>query len=193
MAREGLTVSALVGRTQLNHRTIKGLLAGRQQPHSRTLHRLAAGLNVPVEELFQDAALLRHRLFDRRTNPVVEEVVAEHPQVFHGWTEANFDELASRFGAGGALTRDGALAAARAMNRRRELLSKVTLLLETSEARSRKYSGNTAFDQASSPSSSSSARAGKFLFSISRIIRFPLVYAIRIFRCSFSRASGAGV
>jgi transcriptional regulator with XRE-family HTH domain len=133
MAREGLTLSELVRRSRLNHRTLKDLLAGRQQPQSRTLHRLASSLNVPVEELFQDAALLRHRLFDRQTNPVVEEVVAAEPTLFHGWTSAEFDELYSRFGMGGALTTEGTLEAARSMNRRRELLSKVTLLLETNE------------------------------------------------------------
>ncbi len=134
MARDGLTFSVLVKRTKLNHRTLKELLAGRRQPRLRTLHQLATGLNVPVEELFQDPALLRHKLFDRHTNPVVEETVAAHPQLFHGWTAAEFDELYSRFGTGGALTAQGALTVARATNRRRELLAKATLLLETSEA-----------------------------------------------------------
>ncbi len=133
MAREGLTLSELVRRSGLNHRTLKDLLAGRQQPQSRTLHRLACSLNVSVDELFQDAALLRHRLFDRHTNPIVEEVVAAAPRMFHGWTEAEFDELYSRFGAGGALDERSALEAAQAMNLRRELLSKVTLLMETDE------------------------------------------------------------
>ncbi len=134
MARDGLTFSDLIKRTKLNHRTLKELLAGRRQPRPHTLHQLATGLNVPVEELFQDPALLHHKLFDRHTNPVVEETVAAHPQLFHGWTAAEFDELYSRFGTGGALTTQGALTAARAANRRRELLTKATLLLETSEA-----------------------------------------------------------
>jgi transcriptional regulator with XRE-family HTH domain len=134
MAREGLTFSELVGRSGLNHRTLKGLLSGDRRPQPRTLHRLAASFNVPVEELFQDPALLRHRLFDRQTNPVVDEVVAGNPRLFHGWTQEEFDELYSRFGTGGALTREGTLSAVGAMNRRRELLQKATLLLETSEA-----------------------------------------------------------
>jgi transcriptional regulator with XRE-family HTH domain len=134
MAREGLTFSQLVRCTRLNHRTLKELLAGQRRPQSRTLHWVAISLNVPVEELFQDPALLRHRIFDRRTNPAVDEVIASHPQIFHGWTPAEFDELYSRFGTGGALTPQGALDAARATNRRRELLAKATFLLETSEA-----------------------------------------------------------
>jgi transcriptional regulator with XRE-family HTH domain len=133
MAREGLTLAELLRRSGLNHRTVKGILNGSSQPQPRTLHRLATALGVPVEELFQDAALLRHRLFDRQTNPVVEEVVAAEPQLFHGWTQAEFDELYSRFGAGGALNEAGARAAAEHMNRRRELLNKAALLLETNE------------------------------------------------------------
>jgi len=64
----------------------------------------------------------------------VEEVVSDNPQLFHGWTQAEFDELHSRFGTGGALTDSGAVKAAQAMNRRREILQKVTLLLETNES-----------------------------------------------------------
>ncbi|HEY2759923.1 MAG TPA: helix-turn-helix transcriptional regulator [Pirellulales bacterium] len=134
MARDGLTLAQLIERSKLNHQTLKGLLSGNRQPQPRTLHRLAASLNVPIEELFQDPALLRHRLFDRQTNPVVDEVIADHPQLFHGWTSAEFDELYSRFGTGGALTTEGALAAAGKMNQRRDVLEKVTLLMETSEA-----------------------------------------------------------
>src|SRR5580765_1836768 len=122
MARDALTLADLVQRSGLDHRTLKGILAGRHRPQPRTLHRLAASLNVPVEELFQDAALLRHRLFDRQTNPVVEEVIADNPQLFHGWTQDEFNELYSRFGTGGALTEEGTVQAAQAMNRRRELL-----------------------------------------------------------------------
>lgn len=134
MAREGLTLAELARRSRLHYRTLKDVLAGGHRPRSRTLNRLAAGLKVPIEELFQDPALLRHRLFDRQANPAVEEVVASHPRLFHGWTADEFDELYSRFGTGGSLRPDGTLEVVRAMNRRREILAKVTLLLETSEA-----------------------------------------------------------
>jgi transcriptional regulator with XRE-family HTH domain len=134
MAREGLTLTDVQQRTGLNHRTLKEILAGRRRPQPRTLHQLAAGLDVPVEELYQDAALLRHRLFDRHTNPVVDEVIASQPRLFHGWTPAEFDELYSRFGTGGALTREGTETVVRTMNERRDLHAKVALLLETTEA-----------------------------------------------------------
>jgi len=134
MAREGLTLAELARRSRLNFRTLKRVLRGGQRPRSRTLHQLAAGLKVPVEELFQDPALLRHRTFDRQTNPVVEELVQSRPQWFHGWTEAEFDEIYSRFGMGGALTQQGAQETVASMNRRRDLLAKVKLLWETGEA-----------------------------------------------------------
>src|ERR1700736_716005 len=134
MARLGLTLEALVERSGLDERTLKGILAGTNKPHARTLHRLAAGLGVTTDELFQDPSLLAHRLFDRRTNPVVEEIVSAKPDLFGGWTERDFDELYSRFGTGGALTAAGALEAVRSMNHSREIHRRVALLLESGEA-----------------------------------------------------------
>ena len=118
----------------MDERTIKGILARTSQPHARTLHRLAAGLGVPSDELFQDPSLLAHRLFDRQTNPLVEEVVASQPEQFAGWSQRDFDELYSRFGVGGGLTTEGTLEAVRSMNHNREVHRQVALLLESGEA-----------------------------------------------------------
>lgn len=134
MAREGLTLADVVTATGLCERTLKGLLAGKNKPHARTLHRLAAGLGVPADELFQQPSLLAHRLFDRRTNPLVDEVVGAHPEWFANWTQEDYAELYSRFGTGGALTECGAAQVVQAMNRKREIQKKVALLLETGEA-----------------------------------------------------------
>jgi transcriptional regulator with XRE-family HTH domain len=133
MARDGVSFDNLVERSGVDARTISGLLNGRQQPQSRTLHRLAAALGVSADEFFQDSARLAHRLFDRQTNPVVDEVIAERPELFFDWTEGDFDDLYSRFGTGGALTREGAAAAAEQINRTREVQTKVAVLLETHE------------------------------------------------------------
>src|SRR5262245_21413803 len=97
MARFGLTLHDVVERTGVHERTVRGILNGTKKPHAMSLHRLAAGLGVDTDELFQDPSLLAHRLFDRRTNPVVEEIVAARPDLFQHWTEADFDELYSRF------------------------------------------------------------------------------------------------
>lgn len=134
MARQGLTLDDVVARSGLDERTIKGILGGVHRPHAKTLHRLATGLGADVDELFQDPSLLLHRYFDRRTNPLVDEVVETHGDVFRGWNEADFDELYSRFGTGGALTEDGVLEAARRMQRNRQTHTKLALLLESSEA-----------------------------------------------------------
>jgi transcriptional regulator with XRE-family HTH domain len=134
MAARGLNISGVAGHTGLDARTVRGILRGNKKPHVDTLHRLAEGLQVAVDEFFVDPAQLLYRRFDRQTNPVVAGVLEEHKALFHGWTEADFDELHSRVGTGGALTVEGTLAAAHQMNRRRELHDKLDLLLESSQA-----------------------------------------------------------
>jgi transcriptional regulator with XRE-family HTH domain len=134
LATEGLSVHQVAARTGLDARTIRGILSGSSAPHARTLHRLARGLDVKVDEFFVDPAQLLYRRFDRQTNPLVAEVIESHQALFAGWTEADFDELHSRVGTGGALTIEGALTTVRHMNRKRELHEKLDLLLESSHA-----------------------------------------------------------
>jgi transcriptional regulator with XRE-family HTH domain len=133
MARFGLTQAEVVAATGLDERTVRSLMRGDSQPHARTLHKFASGLGVAVDELFHDA---RHEAsaFDRDTNPAVAEIVRRHPERFAQWTAADFDELYSRVAVGGELTEAGALAAAEAMNRRRELIQHVAVILESREA-----------------------------------------------------------
>jgi transcriptional regulator with XRE-family HTH domain len=135
MARNGLTTQQVAEASGLNLRTVLAILNGESpRPQAKTLHRLAQGLGVDVDELFQNAATLAFRSFDRATNPVVAETIASHPDLYAGWTSADFDELYSRFGTGGSLTIEGTLAATRAMNTKRAVLDKVALLLESNEA-----------------------------------------------------------
>jgi hypothetical protein len=54
--------------------------------------------------------------------------------MFENWSDADFDELFSRFGTGGQLTESGVLAAAEAMNAKRDVLRQVNILLESGEA-----------------------------------------------------------
>jgi transcriptional regulator with XRE-family HTH domain len=136
MAQQGLTIAEVVRRTGLDDRTIKAMLRNSNtRPHARTLHQLAEGLGIHVDELFQNPTLLARRLFDRRTNPMVDEVAARNPHLFDGWTIDDFDDLYSRFGTGGELTIDGTIEAVRAINLRRSLFNKVALLLETGQSR----------------------------------------------------------
>jgi transcriptional regulator with XRE-family HTH domain len=129
----GWTIEEVAQKTGLDQRTIRGILEGTNRPQARTLHRLARGLGVPSNELFLDPAQLLYRHFDRQTNPVVAEVVQQHPELFAGWTEGDFDELHSRVGTGGPLTAEGTTAAAIEMNRNRGLHEKLALLLESSQ------------------------------------------------------------
>ena len=134
MAEQGLSFKEVVQRTGLDRRTISGILDGRNRPHPRTIHRLAKGLGVEPDEFFVSPTQLVYRRFDERTNPIVHQTVESHPDLFAGWGELDFDELHSRFGAGGCLTAEGVLTAAGEMNRRRELQEKFALLLESSQA-----------------------------------------------------------
>lgn len=133
MARLNMTQAEVVAATGLDERTVRSLMRGASRPHARTLHKFAAGLGVEVDELFHDPRGAA-AAFDRATNPAVTAVVRSHSHVFAQWTAAEFEELFSRVGVGGELTEEGALAAAEAMNQRRELLLRAAMILETSEA-----------------------------------------------------------
>ena len=86
--------------------------------------------------------MLLRRRFDRQTNPAVDELVADRPELFTDWCQADFDELYSRMGTGGALTADGALASAEAINRKRELHDKLRATAgNRTSRRHRRHSG----------------------------------------------------
>jgi transcriptional regulator with XRE-family HTH domain len=135
IAHGGLTIKRLAEQSGVDQRTIKAILAGSvEKPHARTLHQLAGGLGASMDEFFQNPSSLAGRSFDRQTNPMVDELIHRRPEIFDGWSETDFDELYSHVGVGGHLTAEGSLAAATAINRKREIFEKVAILLETSEA-----------------------------------------------------------
>jgi transcriptional regulator with XRE-family HTH domain len=134
MAREGLTFEEIAAATELDERTLRGLLRGKTNAHARTIHKLAEGLGVEMDELFCSPGRYASSQFDRATNTFVEEVIASHPNLFDSWSQPDFDELFSRFGTGGQLTPDGILAAAEAMNAKRDIWRQVNIILESGEA-----------------------------------------------------------
>ena len=134
MANLGLSAEQVAEKSGVDKRTVKGILHGTNNPRPRTIGRLAEGLGVPSDEFFLEPAQLLYRRFDRDTNPLVDQVIETHPELFAGWTTAELDELHSRVGTGGPLTAEGTLAAARQMNAKRELHEKLTVLLESSQA-----------------------------------------------------------
>jgi transcriptional regulator with XRE-family HTH domain len=134
MARDGLTFDEVVAASGLDERTLRALARGKNNPHARTLHKLARGLGVSIDELFRAQGASSARRFDRATNSLVKEVVVDHAKTFENWSEADFDEIYSRFGTGGQLTEAGVLAAADAMNAKRDICRQVSVILESSEA-----------------------------------------------------------
>jgi transcriptional regulator with XRE-family HTH domain len=134
MAREGLTFDEVVAASGLDERTLRAIARGTNNPHARTLHKLSQGLGVAVDELFRPPGRFSPRQFDRANNSLVDAVVARHQGTFKNWSQPEFDELFSRFGTGGQLTEAGVLAAAEAMNAKRDLWRQVSVILESSEA-----------------------------------------------------------
>lgn len=134
MARDGLTFGDVVSATGLDERTVRGLVRGKNNPHARTLHKFVSGLGLAIEELFQPVVRSPRQAFDRSTNPLVSAVVGARSELFSDWGDADFDELFSQFGAGGALNEQGVVAAAEAINHKRLVLRKVAVILESSES-----------------------------------------------------------
>jgi transcriptional regulator with XRE-family HTH domain len=134
MARDGLTFDDVVTASGLDERTLRSVARGRSNPHARTLHKLAGGLGVSIDELFRTPGQSSPRRFDRATNSLVHDVVAAHNNIFANWSDVDFDELYSRFGTGGQLTESGVLAAAEAMNAKREVWRQVNVVLESGES-----------------------------------------------------------
>lgn len=133
MAIEGLSIGQVAEKTGLDERTIRGILNGGNKPHAQTLHRLAAGLGVQVDEFFIGPAQLLYRRFDQETNPLVAEMIENRRELFDNWREADFDELHSRVGTGGALTSEGVLESVRHMNHKHELHELLDIILESGQ------------------------------------------------------------
>lgn len=134
MAGAGMTYEDVIAATGLDGRTIRRIVRSHQAPQARTLSRLAEGFGVEADELFAPPPGLTPEAFDAACNPVVEQVKESHPEVFAGWSPAEFAELASRFGVGGELTEAGALETAEQMNAHRAVLQKARVVLESSHA-----------------------------------------------------------
>ena len=135
MARDDLTFEQVIAATELDERTLRSLARGVAHPHARTLHKLAQGLGISIDELFQPVARTAPRRFDRATNTLVDGCVTHHAKLFRNWSQGDFDELYSRFGAGGQLTEECVLAAAEATNIKRNLWQQVSVILESGEAK----------------------------------------------------------
>ena len=144
--KRGWALGELARRAAVSRTTLYQLDRQRiRRPHSGTLGRIAAALSVPPAMLWSEDAELRDErngprvceeasdslAFDRATNPAVAAVAAEHPELFAGWTGDEWSELYSTFGVGGELTPEGVVATAEAMNRKRQVVRQLQVVLET--------------------------------------------------------------
>jgi len=69
--------------------------------------------------------------FDRQSNWIIQEVCEEAPELFEDWTEEEWSELFSTFGVGGQLNRDGVRIQADAINKKRDTIYQLQVVLET--------------------------------------------------------------
>jgi len=134
MANAGLTVRQVAVRSGVDERTVRAILSRQRKPRATTINRLASGLGVAAHEFCLEPRQIGLLRFDRATNPAVEQLLEDSPELFAGWTAGDFDELYSRVGAGGPLTLHGAREAVEHMNRKRRLHEQLDLLLESSLA-----------------------------------------------------------
>jgi transcriptional regulator with XRE-family HTH domain len=143
--RRGWDLQEFAHRAGLSRTTVYNLERGHtSRPHTTTFGKVAAALDLPVDELFTAPASTSDFTlpdppaddappcpFDVATNPAVTDVMRERPQLFAGWSRDDVDELYSLFGTGGQLNRRGVVSAAEAINRKREAIRKLHVVLET--------------------------------------------------------------
>jgi transcriptional regulator with XRE-family HTH domain len=139
-ARKGWDLGELAENAGISRTTLYHLLEGHtDNPRLATISRLADTLDLEVSELLgveaaeaiaplsEEAA----REIDAAANPAVAEVAAERPELFRNWESDDWAELRSMFGTGGNLNAGGVVRAAEAINRRREAVRKLRIVLET--------------------------------------------------------------
>lgn len=128
--REELAQRADVSRTTLHHLE-RGATT---RPRADTLARLATALGlVPAElhALVDSSPESGAEAFDRQTNSAIQEVFDASPGLFSGWSREDWDELCSTFGTGGRLNEEGIRSEAERINRRRETIDRLRLVMET--------------------------------------------------------------
>jgi hypothetical protein len=84
------------------------------------------------DAMFHEAPSIRSAsAADRATNPMIEEIRRERPELFDAFTTEDWEELYSIHGAGGALNREGVVHFAERINAKRDVRRKFEAVLET--------------------------------------------------------------
>jgi transcriptional regulator with XRE-family HTH domain len=139
IARSGADLQRLAEQAGISRTTLYHLLEGHtSRPRASTLKALAEALQLSPDEFLDESSLfdatrkpLTPRNVDRVSNPEVTAVATERPTLFRDWSEEDWDELYSSFGTGGPLNRQGVVLSAERINRKRETIRRLHLVLET--------------------------------------------------------------
>lgn len=140
MQWRGISFSELVRRTGIERHVIaRWMKSGAEKPRSEYLTRMASVLGLEDPRLIfevdlherQDDLLPQPRTIDRSTNPLIEQVVTEQPQLFASFSEDDWDEIYSLHGTGGPLTAEGVIGSADHINAKRDLRQKFEAVMET--------------------------------------------------------------
>lgn len=145
--RRGWDAARLAQEAGISRTTLYHLEHGAtERPRISTVSKVAAALEIPVERLWnpqpEEPPRLtaernsaterdRQRQFDRVTNTTVDAVRRDSPELFADWSTEEWDELYSEFGTGGQLSREGVVVAAQRMNRKRQTIQQLHVVLET--------------------------------------------------------------
>ncbi len=141
-ARKGWDLGELAEKAGISRTTLYHLLEGHtDKPRLATLNRLAESLGIEVDELLAEPPSSNGGVsttpevitndFDAATNPAVSQVASERPDLFRDWEADDWIELRSMFGVGGGLNPGGVVRAAEGINRRRDAVRKLRIVLET--------------------------------------------------------------
>lgn len=129
-AQRGWDQSRLAREAGISRTTLSQLENGRgPAPRPSTVGKVTRALDLPSSWWDEEQAVARS--FDRATNPEVQAVAERHPEAFAALTSADWDELHSVFGTGGALTEEGVLLQAARLHSKRELIRQLEVVLET--------------------------------------------------------------
>lgn len=130
----------LAQRSGVSRTTLYHLRNGNiKRPRITTLASLADAFELPLERFFWGelnvaaprAIASESITFDRRTNTQIQTVCDNHPELFSGWSETEWEELFSTFGVGGELSEEGVIESADRINQNRDVRYRLSVVLET--------------------------------------------------------------
>ena len=111
---------------------IDGLPVENIEPVHQTRYAPSGSLSV-LHSLFEQNPTYDSltKQFDRQSNWIVQEVCEQSPELFADWSEEEWDELFSSFGVGGELNEHGVRVQADAINKKRNTIYQLQVVLET--------------------------------------------------------------